>query len=194
VNELLARAEALFVAPARAVLPPPPDLVGVIAGAADLQVAAGGVAADLRARHRARTALVCCHDSAHARPATHAARVLARRLGARDLHTAAAGALCHAAGPDPRDHRRAITGAAGVPAVVALAGRDERLDELLCEADLLVLAVRPDAEPAYTELARASLAALGPPCELVHVPLGFAARRTAALGLTRLRPLSEATA
>jgi hypothetical protein len=196
VNELLARAGALFLAPERprlhAATVPAADLVGVLAAPPDLAAVAGGIAAQLRRRHRARTALVCRPGPLNSAPAVPAARALARRLCGRDVPAAAGGGLCHVAlgdGEDAvRDLWRAITAAAGHPAVVALPARTDALDGFLAETDQLYLAQPPGAEPEYTEAALASLAALGPPVACVAPPQGVVARRAAALGLRALAP------
>jgi hypothetical protein len=194
VNEFLARAGELFLAPAasqaRVAAEPPADLVGVVAAPRDLPAVAGSIAAQLRRRQRARAALVCAPGPHGAGPALSASRTLARRLAARDLAASAAGAVCHVALPSGDDAVRrlwqAITAAAGHPSVVALPARTDRLDAFLAEADRLFLAPPSGADPAYTEAALASLAALGPPASLVAPPAGAVARRAAALGL---RPL-----
>jgi hypothetical protein len=196
VSGPLARAGALFLSPRaaapRAAALPRADLVGVLAAPRDLPAVAGAIAAELRQRQRGRAALVCRPGPLLPAPAVPAAHALARRLSARDLPAVAAGALCQVTlgdGADaPREAWRAIAAAAGHPAVVAAPGRDAEWDALLAEADQLVLAPPPDAPAAYVEAARASLAALGPPVELVAPPAGVVARRAAALGLLRLRP------
>jgi len=198
VNELLARARAVFLAPPSiTVVPPrraavaPPDLVAVLAAPRDLAAVAGGVAGGLRRRHRARAALVCAPGVAAATggPATRAARTLCSRLAARELVASAAGPLCRVVLPDSpeeavRDAWRAIAAAAGYPAVVALPAREAAHDALLVHADLLLLAAGADADATYAELALASLAALGPPAGLTRPPAGVLSRRLAALGLT----------
>jgi hypothetical protein len=199
VNELLARAGSLFLAPAPTAAtarPPaaPADLVGVLAPSRDLAVVAGGVAADLRRRHRAKAVLVCASGSAPAARllAGRAARALASRLAARELPAVAAGGTCRMTLPDDPDAAvqtawRAVTAAGGVPAVVALAERTDAADGLLAQVDLLLLATRADTEPAYAQLALASLAALGPPADAVRVPTGLLARRSMAIGAAALR-------
>jgi hypothetical protein len=201
VNELLARAGAWFVAPAaapaRLVAAPAADLVAVVAPAPDLDVVAGGLAAELRRRQRARVALVCSPTPVTSRPAVPAARALARRLAARDLAAAPAGVLCRVALPGGeegvREAWRAVTAAAGVPAVIALPARDDVWDALLADADQRFLAAARDADEAYVEVALASLCRLGP-ASRVEPPVGFAARRAAALGLARVHPHAEAVA
>lgn len=161
MNELLARAGGVFLAPAPAPATrapaPSADLVGVLAPERDLAVVAGGIRADLRRRHR-------CRD------------VLMVTLGGDEGQEAV------------RDTRRAVLAAAGSPAVIALARRSEELDELLADADLLVLATPADAEPTYRELALSSLAALGPPTASLSVPEGLFARTLALHSLARLVP------
>ena len=206
-SELLSRAGALFVTPAAparaesaAVEPPPADLMGVLAPAAVLPAVAGGVAAALRHAHRARTALVLRPgDDVVPRPALPAARALAKRLAARDVRAEAAGAVVRvalSADPDAgvREAWRAITGAGGVPAVIALAARSDGYDALLAQADALLLA----APPATTRRWPTSPSPRSPPSarrpRLVTPPSGSAARRLAALGLTRLAPIPSGCA
>lgn len=199
MNELLARAGAWFVAPAAAaparpaVASPPADLVGVLARAADLCAVSGGVAGELRRRQRVRAALVCQAGPARPGPATPAARGLARRLADRGVEAVAHGALCRVALPsDPDEGVRAVWRAAmavaGHPCVVALPARSDAYDALLADADQLLLAAAADTDPALTELALASLAAIGPPAGVVVPPVAFLARRLAGLGLARLAP------
>ncbi len=73
--------------------------------------------------------------------------------------------------------------AAVAPTVVAVPEREARLDAMLAQADLLLLAA---PSGAYADLALASLAALGPPATRLDPPTGWLARRVAALGLARL--------
>lgn len=203
MNELLARAGAMFVAPASAAAPRPavaarpPDLIGVLAGPADLAVVAGGVTAAARARHGTRTALVVLPaELVIPRCGTRAARGLAQRLVDRDVPAVAAGSVCHAGlPPDAAEHDawRAIAAAAGLPAVLALPARTEALDPLLAQADELLLAPATGAQAELIALALASLAALGPPAALVPAPSGLIGRRTAAYGLRRLQPPVPAT-
>lgn len=200
MNALLVRAGALFLAPAPSVVPaaaatpPVADLAGVLAAAPDLDAVAGGVAAALRRRAGARTAIVCSPGPPRpGRPSTPAATALARRLAARELAAVAAGALCRIALPeDPeagaREAWRVIAAAAGAPVVLALARRGDGFEALLAQADRLLLGARAGDDPAYTELALASLAGLGPPAALISVPHGFLARRAAALGVAVSAP------
>jgi hypothetical protein len=189
----LARAGALFLAPPaaapRAAALPRADLVGVLAAPGDLLAVAGGIAAELRHRQRARSALVCSPGPLRPGPAAPAARALARRLAARGLPAAAAGVLCHVAVTAPPGAWRAVAAAAGHPAVVAIAARDDAWDGLLADADHLFLAAPFEAPEAYVEAARAALGALGPPVAGLAPPAGLVARRAATLGLLRLRPL-----
>ncbi len=195
MNELLARAGALLLAPppsaTRSATLAPADLVGVLAAPPDLAAVAGGIAADLRHRQRARTALVCRSGPLSAGPAAPAARGLARRLRERDLAAGAAGTLCQVALSDAHEAWRAIAPAAGSPVVIAFTARTAAVDELLAGADHLYLAPPDLADPVYVEAALASLAALGPPADVVVPPPGLVARRAAALGLLRLRPSAD---
>ncbi len=197
MNELLARAGTAFLAPAppraaRRAPGPPPDLVVVLAPPGDLPAVTGGIAAALRRSHRAHAALVCSVGRVpRGRPAAQSARALAGRMAARELAAAAAGRVVHVGLPaDPhraaRDGRRAISCAAGYPAVVAASGRAEGLDPFLSEADLLVLARRPDADPDLAALALGSLTALGPPVATVRAPDGTFFRWLGSLSLIAL--------
>jgi hypothetical protein len=180
MNSLLMR---WFIAPEGVARPPAPYITGLLASASDLPAAAGGLAAELRARHRSATALVC--GPTRTGLSTPAATKLARRLARRDLAATAAGALCHV----ELTHARRAIAAAGVPAIIAVSARDAESDELLNEVDRLAIALRADADSTYADLTAASLSALGTPCDRIVVPDGLAARRLASLGLTRLRPL-----
>ena len=166
---------------------PPADLVGVLAPAADLAAVAGGVAADLRRRHRARTALVCTPGDARPAAPGDARRSRARRAaaGARPAGVAAGGARAASASARTRSARRGARSPPprACPAVVALTARTPALDALLAQADRLLLALAAGGDSAYAELALASLAALGPPTARIDPPSGFLARRLAALGL-----------
>ncbi len=198
MNDLLARAGSLFlapaapVAPAAMVAPPVADLAGVLAAPADLACVAGGVAAALRRRPGARAAIVCAPGPPPAgRPASPAATALARRLSGRELNAVAGGTLCRVALPENaeagvREAWRVVAAAAGAPVVIALARRCDGFDALLAQVDRLLLGTRPADDCAYTGLALEALAALGPPAALVTVPAGLLARRAAALGLAAL--------
>jgi sugar phosphate isomerase/epimerase len=196
VNGLLARAGAFLVAPPRAaaahVAPRPPELVAAVASPPDVLPVAGAVAAAVRRRTRSRTAVLCLEGApAPAFPATRAAAALARRLADRGLGASACGTLCHVALPeDPGEAIRdvwRVAGAAGAPVVVALAGRREGFDGLLGDADLLVVAAAPGADPLITEVAVTSLERLGTRVEVLGAPVGVVGRRLAALGLVPAR-------
>lgn len=177
---MTARLAELFLAPApvRRAPAPPPGLVGVLAASADLAAVAGGVAAGLRGR----ATVVCSFRPPAPRLATPAARTLARRLRDQGLDAVAAGALCHVCLDE--DSERVMWRAAAVaPTVVALPEREARLDALLSQADLLLLAA---PSGVYAELALASLEALGPPAARLDPPSGWLGRRAASLGLFRL--------
>lgn len=206
MSELLARAASVFLAPAPAaretpaVPAAPPSLVGLYVAATDAAAVVGGVAADLRRRHRTRVAVVCAAGPAPTPGlASRAARGLAGRLADHDLEAVAVGAICRLTLPDdpesaPRMVWRAVAVAAGAPVVIVPPLRDAAFDALLSEADALLVAVPHGASGVYGELTLASLAALGPPAALVQVPIGFLARRRAALGLSRLGALEIASA
>ena len=196
MSDLLAKAGSVFLAPAAPTPAPrvaatPPGLVAVLAGERDLPVAAAGVVSALRRRHRARATLVAAPGPLPPRrPASRPAAELAQRLAARDLEVVAAGRSCTVALPaDPdalvRDAWRAITAAAGVPAVVAVAERSEAIDALLREADLIVLGVPAAADPVYVELALQTLAPLATVAR-VDVPAGLVGRRLVSAGLAPL--------
>jgi hypothetical protein len=192
VNELLARAGAFFVAPS-AVAPARPvasaaGCAGVVSGRSDLPAVAGAVAAALRRRARTATAVVAVVGGAPVRrPSTPAAAAAAKRLARRDIAAVPAGGLCAVALPaDPQDAVREawrVIAAAGVPVVIGVDRRDEALDRLLAELDLIVLAPPAGADPALTDLALASLVRVGPPVETIGVATGALARCFAGLGL-----------
>lgn len=187
-----------------------PQIVAVVASLADLDAAAGAIAATLRRDASRRTAVVCrptAEEAAVGEPgtlaappahlATPAAARLARKLAARDLPAAPAGAVCRVAlsceaGPAARDLWR-VAGAVDVPIVLALPGRLEGFDEVLAQLDRLVLAAPVEVDAALCALARESLAALGPPSTRAVPPSGVLTRRLAAAGLVAM-PLDAAVA
>jgi hypothetical protein len=195
VNELLARAESFFLAPAatstaRAVPAPPASRAAVLAAAADLATAAGMLAAALRARHRAAAAVVCLPSPPLAgAPALPAAARVARRLAGRDLECTAAGAVCRVHLPeDPAAfvvQAWRVLAAAEVPAVVAIPRRETVHDDLLSALDLVALATAPDGDETLADVAAASLERLAVPVARLLVPRGVLARRAAAGGLLR---------
>jgi hypothetical protein len=149
------------------------------------------VAAALRKEARTRTAVVCGPVLARlAGPRLPAAARLARRLAGREFAATAAGALCRVElAPEAGDAARAtwqVVAAVDVPVVLALPGRLDGYDDVLAQADQLVLALAPDADPALADLAAASLAALGPPLLRVPPPPTLAARASAARGLNAM--------
>lgn len=206
MNELLARAGSIFLAPAlapAAVDAPveaakPADLVGVLAPPDDLPVVAGGIAARLRRGRRARSAVICSPSPMRAAgPCTRPARALARRLSERELDAVPVGALCAVRlPPDPelgvRATWRVAAVAAGNPIVLALSQRAGPYDSLLAHADRLMLAVGSDADLAYEALALESLAALGPAASRARTPHSLIGRRLAALGLAGVAVEPEA--
>jgi hypothetical protein len=206
MSGLGARLAGLFLAP-------PPDGVGapagpqptspavrdvqiaaVLAAPADLDAAAGAVAAALRRSASARAAVVCRPRRGDGDPgaeashlASPAAARLARKLTARELPAAAAGALCRVALPDDpaaaaRDLWR-VAGAVDVPVVLALPGRVEGFDGVLAQVDRLVLAAPAEVDQALTTIALGSLSALGPVATRAVPPRGTLTRRLAAAGL-----------
>lgn len=182
MSGLLARAGALFVAPAGAAAFAPPrprsSVVGVLAGERDLFVLAGAEAAARRRAEGSGFALVCVHGAAPPYgPAAPAASRAVAKLARRDIDARACGTLCVT---DVEDARAAIA-ALDAPVVVAAARRDAAVDALLAGAERLVLGAGPDA--LLTDLAAEDLARLGPPVSVVTAPAGLIARRAARLGL-----------
>jgi hypothetical protein len=203
---VLTRAGALFLAPQAAPVPreataqvPAIATAAVLAAPADLDAVAGAVAARLRTIAKARTAVVCRPGwTAVRRPATPPATRLARRLAERQVEAAPAGVLCRAALPeDPGEAVRAVwrlIGAVDVPLVVALPGRLDGFDPLLAELDHLFLAAPVGGDGAISDLALASLEALGPPVRRVQPAESVLARRHAALGLAAVPALEVVAA
>ena len=197
MSGVLSRAGALFLAPdttaaPRPVVAPPATRFAVVLACPELvDAAAGGVAAALRKEARARTAVVCGPDVDRLTgPALPAAAGLARRLAALELMATATGSVCRVAlevdRADAADAARAtwqVVASVDVPVVLALPGRLDGYDDVLAQADHLVLAPARDADPGLTDLATASLAALGPPVACVAPPAAALARLAAARGL-----------
>lgn len=198
MSGLLTKAGQLFVAPPEAVAafaPPRPrhSTAGVLATEADLLVAAGAAAAELRRESRAAFALVCAWR-AHSRPAlappvpaVPAAARAAAKLARRELPARASGFLVVAELTPDADEAaaaaRAAIAAVEAPAVLATARREPAMDVLLAGADWLVLALPADADPVLAELAAGDLAGLGPPLRRALIPPGFPARQAARLGI-----------
>lgn len=184
---LLARAGALFVAPAEAApafAPPRPRLpvTGVLAAAPDLLVVAGAEAGALRRAVGAAYALVClCGAEARPAPAAPAAARAAAKLARRGIAAHARGSLCVTGAADAR----AAMAALEAPVVIAAARRDPEADALLAGADRLVLAV---ADPLMADLAAEDLGRLGPPVTIAAPAAGLVARQAARLGLARPEP------
>jgi hypothetical protein len=212
MTSLLARAAAAFVEPAPAAVVPAAGALPraaralVLGRPADALPLAAGLAGELRARERAAAALLVCwpceppHPVLAARPAQR----LAARLDSRGLEAVARGRLAWLALSGPSGGAAAATvraeAATDGPTVVAVTGpRCDALDALLDECDLVMVALRPDADPALAELALAGLAATRAPV-IVWPPLSGASTRLLALaGRGRLRhapsaPVAEALA
>ncbi len=193
MSGLLKRIGELFVAPeagesARPVRRSAPQIVGVLSAPDDLAAAAGGIAAALRRAAGSRTAVVCrVGEPPVQHAASPAATTLARKLADRELNAAASGTLCHVGlAADAVEASRDlwhVAGAVEVPVVLVLAGRRDGFDGLLTQLDHLVLAAPAGADETLTELALASLAALGPVATRALSPTTLVARRAAALGL-----------
>ena len=191
MSGLLARAGALFIAPAEtaAFAPPRPHsgVVGVLADERDLFVLAGAEAAALRRAEGTGFALVCVHGAAPPYgPASPAASRAVAKLARRDIDARAYGALCVI---DLAEARAAIA-ALDAPVVVAATRRDAAVDALLAGAERLVLGTGPDA--LLTDLAAEDLAQLGPPVSVATAPAGLLARQGARLGLATHDALRKA--
>lgn len=220
----LRRLAALFVtleerspAPAPFLAPAPPEAApvpvpraafsaAVLCAAGDAPALGTALGLTLADRRRGSCALVCVWR-AHAvqrpglgAPALPAARRLARALSGRGLPAHAAGRAVIAALPADRHeavsaYRRLAAARGPVPAVLALGGpRHRELDALLGEQDLVVVATRPDADPALRSLALESLRAeVGRVCAC-EVPAAPPARALATAGLTVLPSVRRALA
>jgi hypothetical protein len=189
MSGLLARAGALFVAPAveAAAFAPPRarvGIVGVLGERKDLLVVAGAEAAALRREAGAAFALVVLAGfPAPPGLAAPAAGRAAAKLVRRGIPARAYGALCLVEAPDAR----AAVAAVDAPVVIASTRREPELDALLATADRLVLATGDD--PLLAELAAGDLARLGPPVTLATPAAGLLARQAARLGLAAARPI-----
>ena len=121
-------------------------------------------------------------------PAYPSARRLAARLGARGIEAEPSLGLVRAALPDAPAQaaavgERVIT-AAPSPVTLALAGaRVPEIDALLRVQDVIVLACRPDEDPALAHIARESLSGLAAPVVACHVGAGFSGRALVMAGV-----------
>ena len=163
---------------------------------------AAAVAGELRARERAPAALICtwrpAGPSAPASPAgaaTLGARRVAQRLADRGAAATACGRLAWLVldddpGAAAVSARRAVAAAVDAPAVIAVAApRAAPFESLLAAADLAVVVLATDADPALASLALSGLPA---PSATVQPPLAPGPARWAAMaGLARLRGLPE---
>ena len=163
---------------------------------------AAAVAGELRARERAPAALICtwrpAGPSATASPAgaaTLGARRAAQRLADRGAAATACGRLAWLVldddpGAAAVSAHRAVAAAVDAPAVIAVAApRPAPFESLLAAADLAVVVLPSDADPALASLALSGLPA---PSATVQPPLAPGPARWAAMaGLARLRGLPE---
>lgn len=207
MSDLLARAASYFLAPAgsaadEAIGPPrfAPRAIVLGKAAGSLPVAAA-LANELRARSRARCALVAVWASGagppRPGPAVPAARRLVEKLAARGIPAGPRGRLAWLALPADPGQAAATIGrvaaAVDVPVVVAATGpRCGALDELLDDHDLIVVVPPARGNETVAELALASLGTRRPPAVLCP-PLPQGAMRLLALaGLGRLRAGGDA--
>ena len=193
MSGLLERAASAFGPPALAVDPPRFAPRALVLGRPDEAVpVAAALAGGLREQHRAAGALLAVWPAPappRAALGTPAATRLAARLQARGLMAVARGRLAWLAlGPDDLAlGARAVAGV-DVPATIAITGpRTPATDELLEDADVIVLVVAADAEPGLEALTLAGLEQCSAPV-VVQRPLdGPGARAAAMAGWGRLR-------
>ncbi|MDQ6751035.1 MAG: hypothetical protein M3Z33_09825 [Actinomycetota bacterium] len=198
MNELLTRLSALFVTPAPQARPVtcsmPAPSVALLCSPADALAAGALLALDLARTHQVGTALLCLWRAgeravpAWSAPALRGPRRALAALTAHDLEAEAGGRLVRLRLPEEPEAAFAVaTRAAAVcaiPAVSALAGpRTPALDQLLIAQDLVVVAHRPDADPALPELACRGLTSLRVPTIACPVAPGARGRAFAAAGI-----------
>jgi len=134
------------------------------------------------------TAFWCTGAGTTRLPALPGARRLAARLCARGVEAAPSLGLVRVPLPDaPAEAmsvaERAIS-AAPAPVALALAGaRVPEIDALLRLQDVIVLACRPDDDPALAHMARESLGGLAAPIVACQVSTGFPGRALAMAGV-----------
>lgn len=198
MNELLARVWSLFITPApraRPVARPTPvPSVALLCSPVDA-LAAGALLALLLARARdAGSGLLCLWRAGERSvptwsvPALPGARRVVAALAAHDLDAEAGGRLVRLCLPEEPEAAFAVAtraaAVAAVPAVTALAGpRTPALDQLLVAQDVVVVAHRPDADRALTELACRGLTSLRVPAVACPVARGARGRTLAAAGI-----------
>jgi hypothetical protein len=200
VNELLARVWSLFVAPAPAPrarpvarFAPGPS-VALLCSPVDALPAGALLTLALARAPNAGTGLLCLWRAgeravpAWSAPALPGARRVLAALAAHDLDAEAGGRLVRLRLPEEPEAAFAVATRAAVvsavPAVTALAGpRTPSLDQLLVAQDLVVVAHRPDADPALPELACQGLSSLRVPAIACPVAPGARGRALAAAGI-----------
>ena len=183
-------------------LPATAPLAVVLGPTGSVVSVAAAVAGELRARERAPAALICmwrpagpCATASPAGAATLGARRTAQRLADRGAAATACGRLAWLVlDDDPAaaaaSAHRAVAAAADAPAVVAVAApRPAPFESLLAAADLAVVVLPSDADPALASLALSGLPARS---ATVQPPLAPGPARWAAMaGLARLRGLPD---
>ncbi|MFL5819184.1 MAG: hypothetical protein ACJ76S_00675 [Solirubrobacteraceae bacterium] len=197
MNGVLARVRDFYVAPGsvrgapggRAAAPAamaavlgPPHESAVAAAALALALArAGGSPCALAAFWGTRPA-------APRLPAYPSARRLAARLASRGVEAESSLRLVRV--PLPRPSAAAVAtaqragGVAQAPVALALAGpREPEIDELLRRQDVIVLACRPDEDPALACMARESLSGLAAPVVTCQVGTGLSSRALTLAGV-----------
>jgi hypothetical protein len=161
------------------------DAVAVLARRADAAAAGGAVALAL-ARGTALVALWGAGAPAVRAPARPGARRAAARLAGRGHDACASGRLVIVALGDGLDEGVRAAAAAGVPAVLVVAGpRDERVDAVLRGQDRAIAV----GEGGIAELAARSVASSGVPARTLALPPAPAARALAAAGVALVAPL-----
>jgi hypothetical protein len=196
VSPLLARVRDFYLSPAGGAAPTsapaaaPAPSAAVLGAPREAAIAAAGLALALARAGRWPCGLAAFWRTGAAAtrlPAYPGARRAAARLRARDIEAAPSLALVRVVLPDgPADAaaiaQRAIT-AAPSPVALALAGaRVPEIDRLLRLQDVIVLACRPDEDPALANIARQSLIGLDAPVVACQVRAGVLGRTLAIAG------------
>jgi hypothetical protein len=197
MNALLARLRDVYVSPAvssptsRGRTVAPATAAAVLGPPREAAVAAAALALALARAGRWQCGLAAFWRAAGGTarlPAYPSARRLAARLGARGIEAEPSLGLVRAALPDAPAQaaavgERVIT-AAPSPVALALAGaRVPEIDALLRVQDVIVLACRPEEDPALAHIARESLSGLAAPVVACQVGAGFPGRALVMAGV-----------
>ncbi len=201
MNELLSRVRELYVAPGQASVPgvwrrsmAPPPAAAVLGSPDQAAPTAAGLALGMRRAGGWPCALVALwgvdEPPAWRLPAGRAARRLATLIQADGLEADASGRLVRAWLPGPPAAAAVaaerVSAATRAPVALALCGpREPEVDRLLRRQDVVLVACRPQDDPALAVIAQDSLAGLPAPIRICEATCG---RLTRALALAGARP------